>query len=174
MEEVERLTEAGADRAIAEELESVVALFSDVLRGYQIPAAEIDAHEEAIRRGGYAALLRDRAEGEQPVVICGPRRDCFERRTFTVPAGSPVTAGPPRPPFFPRPAGACAPRRTFTARAGPPVTAGPLSQLFLDENIDIKVLEVIRDGEAVSDPPEDFVTRPGDELTLEGSTEAFT
>src|SRR5215207_1076369 len=94
MEEVGRLTEAGADRAIAEELEAVVALFSDVLRGFQIPAAEIDAHEEAIRRGGYAALLRDRVEGEVPVVICSPGRDCFDRRTVTVRAGSPVTAGP--------------------------------------------------------------------------------
>ncbi|HEV2863686.1 MAG TPA: cation:proton antiporter [Pyrinomonadaceae bacterium] len=143
MEEAERLTEAGADRAIAEELESVVALFSDVLRGYQIPVAEIDAHEEAIRRGGYAALLRDRAEGEQPIVICSPGRDCFDRRTFTV-------------------------------RAGSPVTAGPLSQMFLDAAVSIKVLEVVRGGKTVSDPPEDFVTWPGDELTLEGSTEAFT
>jgi CPA2 family monovalent cation:H+ antiporter-2 len=143
MEEAERLTEAGADRAIAEELESVVALFSDVLRGYQIPVAEIDAHEEAIRRGGYAALLRDRAEGEEPFVICAPGRDCFDRRTFTV-------------------------------RAGSPVTTGPLSQLFPDAGVRIKVLEVIRDGKAVSDPPEDFVSWPGDELTLEGSTEDFT
>ena len=143
MEEVERLTEAGADRAIAEELEAVVALFSDVLRGYQIPTAEIDAHEEAIRRGGYAALLRDRAEGEQPIVICSPGRDCFDRRTVTVRAGSPVTAGPP-------------------------------SLLFQDADIDIKVLEVSRDGKTLSDLPEDFVPWPGDELTLEGSTEAFT
>jgi K+:H+ antiporter len=143
MEEVERLTEAGADRAVAEELESVVALFSDVLRGYQIPAAEIDAHEEAIRRGGYAALLRDRTEGENPVVICSPGHDCFDKRTVTV-------------------------------RAGTPVTTRPLSRLFQDADLDIKVLEIIRDGKTLSDPPEDFVPRPGDELTLEGSTEAFT
>jgi CPA2 family monovalent cation:H+ antiporter-2 len=143
MEEVGRLTEAGADRAIAEELEAVVALFSDVLRGYQIPAAEIDAHEEAIRRGGYAALLLDRAEGEEPVVICSPGRDCFDRRTVTV-------------------------------RAGSPVTAGPLSRLLPDADIRIKVLEVLRDGKTLSDLREDFVPWPGDELTLEGPTEAFT
>ncbi|HEX7312673.1 MAG TPA: cation:proton antiporter [Pyrinomonadaceae bacterium] len=143
MEEVGRLTEAGADRAIAEELEAVVALFSDVLRGYQIPAAEIDAHEEAIRRGGYAALLRDRAEGEEPVVICSPGRDCFDKRTVTV-------------------------------RAGSPVAEGPLSRLFRDDNIDIKVLEVHRDGKTLGVTPEEFVPWPGDELTLEGSTESFT
>ena len=94
MEEVERLTGAGADRAVAEELESVVALFSDVLRGYQIPAAEIDAHEEAIRRGGYAALLREREEGEEPVVVCSARPECFDTRSVTVRGGSPVTRLP--------------------------------------------------------------------------------
>jgi monovalent cation:H+ antiporter-2, CPA2 family len=143
MEEVGRLTEAGADRAIAEELEAVVALFSDVLRDYQIPVAEIDAHEEAIRRGGYAALLRDRAEGEEPIVVCSPGRDCFDRRTVTV-------------------------------RADSPVTTGPLSRLLPDAGLRIKVLEVLRDGKTLSDLPEDFVPWPGDELTLEGPTEAFT
>jgi CPA2 family monovalent cation:H+ antiporter-2 len=91
MEEVERLTEAGADRAVAEELESVVALFSDVLRDYRVPVEEIDAHEEAIRRGGYAALLRDRAEGEEPVAVCHVGDDCLDTRTVTVRAGSPLT-----------------------------------------------------------------------------------
>src|SRR5215207_5626900 len=72
MEEVGRLTEAGADRAIAEELEAVVALFSDVLRGYQIPAAEIDAHEEAIRRGGYAAPRPAPPGADHPSVWSAP------------------------------------------------------------------------------------------------------
>jgi CPA2 family monovalent cation:H+ antiporter-2 len=143
MEDVERLTEAGADRAVAEELESVVALFGDVLRGYQIPAAEIDAHEEAIRRGGYAALLRDRAEGERPVVVCSPGQDCFDTRTVTV-------------------------------RAGSPVTKRPLARLALDTDFGITVREVIRGGEILPDPPEDFVPRPGDEVVLEGPTDAFT
>ncbi|MDQ3802305.1 MAG: cation:proton antiporter [Acidobacteriota bacterium] len=143
MEEVERLTEAGADRAVAEELESVVALFSDVLRGYRIPAAEIDAHEEAIRRGGYAALLHDRAEGEQPVVVCSAGPDCFDTRTVTV-------------------------------RAGAPVTKQPLARLALDTTFGIRVREVLRDGKTLTDPPGDFVLRPGDEVALAGPTDAFT
>ena len=89
--EVERLREAGADRVVADELESIVALFSDVLRDYRIRAEEIEAHEEAIRRGGYAALLQDRAEGEQPAVVCSPGADCFDTRTATVREGAPVT-----------------------------------------------------------------------------------
>lgn len=143
MEEVGRLTEAGADRAVAEELESVVALFSDVLRGYRIPVAEIDAHEEAIRRGGYAALLRDRAEGERPVVVCEVSRDCFNTRTVTV-------------------------------RAGSSVTRQPLSLLGLDTAFGIHVREVRRDGQVIADPPEDLLLWPGDEVFLEGPTDAFT
>ncbi|HEX8355624.1 MAG TPA: cation:proton antiporter [Pyrinomonadaceae bacterium] len=142
MEEVERLTEAGADRAVAEELESVVALFSDVLRGYQIPAAEIDAHEEAIRRGGYAALLQDRAGGEQPVVVCDPGQDCFDTRTVTV-------------------------------RAGSAVAARPLARLALGTDFGITLRKVIRDGQVLTDLSEDFVLWPGDEVVLEGTTDAF-
>ncbi|HZB46556.1 MAG TPA: NAD-binding protein, partial [Pyrinomonadaceae bacterium] len=89
--EVERLREAGADRVVADELESIVALFSDVLRDYRIRAEEIEAHEEAIRRGDYAALLQDRAEGGQPAVVCSPGADCFDTRTATVREGAPVT-----------------------------------------------------------------------------------
>jgi monovalent cation:H+ antiporter-2, CPA2 family len=142
-EEVERLTEAGADLVVAEEVESVVALFSDVLRGYQIPAAEIDAHEEAIRRSGYAALLNDRAEGEQPVVVCDLGQDCFDTRTVTV-------------------------------RAGSALTTRPLARLALDTDFGITVREVLRDGEVMTDLSEDLVLWPGDEVVLEGPTDAFT
>ena len=47
--EIEPLRHAGVDRVIAEELESVVQLFADVLRDYEIAAEEIEAHEDAIR-----------------------------------------------------------------------------------------------------------------------------
>ena len=143
MEEIGRLTEAGADRAVAEELESVVALFSDVLRGYQIPAAEIDAHEEAIRRGGYVALLRDRAEGEEPVVVCSAGPECFDTRSVTV-------------------------------RAGSPITRGPLAGLALEADYGIRVSRVVRGGETLAAPGEDFALWPGDEIVLEGPTDAFT
>jgi CPA2 family monovalent cation:H+ antiporter-2 len=89
--EVESLTEAGVDRVIAEELESIVGLFADVLRDYRIPAEEIDAHEEAMRRGGYAALLHDAAEDEEPVVECDVPENCLDTRTVTIREGAPVT-----------------------------------------------------------------------------------
>ena len=54
--EMEPLLGVGVDRVIAEELESVVQLFADVMRSYDLPAEEIERHEEAVRRGGYAAL----------------------------------------------------------------------------------------------------------------------
>ena len=92
--EIESLTEAGADRVIAEELESIVGLFADVLRDYRIAAEEIDAHEEAMRRGGYVALLRDPPKGEASVVKCDLPEECLDTRTVTIRAGAPATAEP--------------------------------------------------------------------------------
>jgi monovalent cation:H+ antiporter-2, CPA2 family len=54
--EVEPLTQAGVDRVIAEELESIVQLFAEVMRDYDISAEEIESHEESIRQRGYATL----------------------------------------------------------------------------------------------------------------------
>lgn len=89
--EVETLTEAGADRVIADELESIVQLFAEVLRDYRIPAEEIEAHEDAVRRGGYRALLNERVTGEKPVVECDVPGDCFDTRTVVVRAEAPIT-----------------------------------------------------------------------------------
>jgi monovalent cation:H+ antiporter-2, CPA2 family len=89
--EVESLEAAGADRVVAEEMESVVGLFADVLRDYRVPAEEIDAHEEALRRGGYAALRRERGAEELPPVICRLSPDCLDTRTVTVRAGAPAS-----------------------------------------------------------------------------------
>jgi hypothetical protein len=55
--DAEHLTEAGADVVIAEELESIVQLFGEVLRDYRIPAEQIENYEELARRNGYSALL---------------------------------------------------------------------------------------------------------------------
>jgi CPA2 family monovalent cation:H+ antiporter-2 len=89
--EIESFTEAGVDRVIAEELESIVGLFADVLRDYRIAAEEIDAHEEALRRGGYAALLRDPVKGGEALVECNLPEDCLETRTVTIRADTPAT-----------------------------------------------------------------------------------
>ena len=90
MNEIELLTESGADRVIAEELESIVQLFADVLRDYRISPEEIEAHEEAVRRGGYAALLGE-TKTEEPVAVCNPGEDCLETRTVIVRPGSKIT-----------------------------------------------------------------------------------
>ncbi len=87
--EVEPLIAAGADRVIAAELESVVQLFADVMRSYDLPAEEIDRNEEVVRRGGYAAL-RDDQQPASPVVECDLGVDCLARRTVTIRAGAPV------------------------------------------------------------------------------------
>jgi len=62
--EVGPLTAAGADLVVAEELESVVQLFAEVLREYRIAPGEIEAHEAAVRGGGYRALREAETPGE--------------------------------------------------------------------------------------------------------------
>jgi monovalent cation:H+ antiporter-2, CPA2 family len=83
--EAEPLLAAGADRVIADELEGIVALFSEALADYRVPAKEILGYEEAIRSGSYAAL--ERKEGVTPCTL-GP--DCLSTRTVGVRAGAPV------------------------------------------------------------------------------------
>jgi CPA2 family monovalent cation:H+ antiporter-2 len=132
--EMEPLTTAGADRVIAEELESVVQLFADVMRSYDLQPDEIERHEEAVRRGGYAALRATERLAE-PVVECAVGADCLARRTVTVREGAPVVG--------------------------------------LDAaRLPVIVEAVRRDGGQLPRPCEATV-RPGDELVLAGTAQAF-
>ena len=88
MEDAEHLVAAGADRAIATELEAVVGLFDDVLRSYQVAPEDILRHEEALRRGSYHAFDED-AMGT-PAVECELDADCFSTRTVTIRPGAPA------------------------------------------------------------------------------------
>ena len=88
MEAAEELVEAGADRAIATELEAVVGLFDDVLRSYQVAPDEILRHEEALRAGSYHAFDADAMTS--PAVECELDDDCFSTRTVTIRAGAPA------------------------------------------------------------------------------------
>jgi CPA2 family monovalent cation:H+ antiporter-2 len=91
--EIEMLTAAGADRVVTEELESVVQLFADVMRSYDLSAEDIERHEEAVRRGGYAAL-RAEHKPATPVVECELGPDCLDRRSVTIRAGAPIDGLP--------------------------------------------------------------------------------
>ena len=84
--DAEEVVAAGADRAIATELEAVVGLFDDVLRHYQVEPEEILRHEETLRRGNYHAF--DAAVMDTPAVRCELDADCFSTRTVTIRAGS--------------------------------------------------------------------------------------
>jgi CPA2 family monovalent cation:H+ antiporter-2 len=87
--DAEHLTEAGADVVIAEELESIVQLFGEVLRDYRIPAAQIENYEELARQNGYSALLNAGANDDNSVFACEPGEDCFDTRTIIVRASMP-------------------------------------------------------------------------------------
>src|SRR5581483_4928556 len=86
---VEPLAEVGSDRVVADELESIVQVFAEVMRAYELPPAQIEASEEIIRGGGYAAL-RAPQNPERPVVECELGPDCLDRRTVTIRAGAPA------------------------------------------------------------------------------------
>lgn len=86
--EVDGLAEAGADAVIAEELESVVQLFGEVLRDYRISAEEIEAYEELARQNGYSALFD--AKIDNSVFACKTGEDCLDSRTVKVREGAPV------------------------------------------------------------------------------------
>jgi CPA2 family monovalent cation:H+ antiporter-2 len=87
--EVEALAAVGVDRVIAEELESVVQLFTDVMRTYNIDGAEILANEANIRTAGYAAL-RSLGPPSEAVAECTLGPDCLDRRTVLVREGAPA------------------------------------------------------------------------------------
>ena len=92
--DAEHLTEAGADLVIAEELESIVQLFGEVLRDYRIPAEEIDNYEELARQNGYSALLNAGPSADKSVFACQPGEDCFDTRTVIVRPSMPFANRP--------------------------------------------------------------------------------
>lgn len=88
--DVEELTEAGADLVIAEELESIVQLFGEVLRDYRISSEQIENYEELARQNGYAALLQAEIPKESSVFACQTTQDCLDSRTVTVRESMPL------------------------------------------------------------------------------------
>ena len=89
-EEVHELAAAGADTVIAEELESIVQMFGEVLRDYKIPAEQIEVYEDVARSNGYAELLHEQVEIDNSVFKCEPDKDCYESRMVRVRAGAPL------------------------------------------------------------------------------------
>jgi len=85
------LADAGADLVIADELESVVQIFGEVLRNYQIPAGDIESDEHLIRSGGYSALNEG---GERPEMSCDVNADCLQTRRIQVRASAPAAGQP--------------------------------------------------------------------------------
>lgn len=85
--DIRMLEEAGADLVVADELESVVQLFAEIMRTYRIPPEEIERHEAALRGRGYAALLEDE---EEPAVVCDIDDECLTTRPIEVREGTPL------------------------------------------------------------------------------------
>ncbi len=106
--DVESITHAGASRVIAEEMESIVQLFSDVLRSFDISPDEIQSHEDSVRRGAYAALREEEVPAE-PVVVCQlPGADGAACALDQWPSATAVAAATAAAPKLARAAGAAA------------------------------------------------------------------
>jgi CPA2 family monovalent cation:H+ antiporter-2 len=89
-EDVDDLTAAGADSVIAEELESIVQLFGDVLREYHVAPAEIEGYEEIARRDGYAELVKEEIVADDRKFACKTGDECYDSRTVKVRPGAPI------------------------------------------------------------------------------------
>lgn len=88
------LIEAGVDSAIAEEMESITRIFTEVMEHYEIPAEQIEANEKAIRSSGYAALLHQPEKGETPPVVCQVHLDKMAQCSMPVRKEKPGEAKP--------------------------------------------------------------------------------
>ena len=141
--DADELTEAGADVVIAEELESIVQLFGEVLRDYRIAPVEIENYEDLARQNGYSALLdAEQKQNTKPVFTCQAGEDCFDTRTVIV--------------------------REKTALA-----KKTLADLRILENDGLYVQSIRRGGQNIESPAQDFAFQIGDEIIFSGETEDF-
>jgi CPA2 family monovalent cation:H+ antiporter-2 len=143
--EIGSLTEHGADRVVAEELESIVQLFATVLRNYRVEPEEIESYERTLRDGGYAALQAE-ALPEGLVHPCTLDEGCLDQRTITLRAGMPAL--------------------------GSGGDGRRVSDLGLETQHGIRVDAVRRRGVELEEP-QNTVLQLGDELVLVGSAAAF-
>ncbi|HEV2734623.1 MAG TPA: cation:proton antiporter [Longimicrobiaceae bacterium] len=145
--EAEPLRAAGADTVIAEEMESIVQLFGTVLGEYAISVEAVAEYERAIRGAGYAQL-RDGGHGGASPADPAPIAAC--------------ELGPD-----------CFGLRTVTVREGAAAAGHTPGELGLGPRFGIELRELRRDGTRVAAPGPEAALRPGDELVLSGSADAF-
>ncbi len=136
--EAEPLLQSGADCVVADELEGIIALFSEVLQDYRVPAEEILRYEEALRSGSYHAL--DATGPSQLLGPCTLGENCLSIRSVGIRAGARVAG------------------RTW-------------EELGLGGGARLVALR--RAGAEIEGERERQKLLPGDEVSIEGSVEAF-
>ncbi|NBC18301.1 MAG: sodium:proton exchanger [Bacteroidetes bacterium] len=92
LHDAEELEAAGIDRVIADEFESIVQLFADVLRNYGVETGEIEHHVETMRDGGYVALRETMGDGAP--IVCQLTDEGRSTRTVVVRDGAPAAGEP--------------------------------------------------------------------------------
>lgn len=82
------LQHAGTDVVVIDELESLVQVFAEVMRAYDLGPEEIERHEAAVRAGGYAALVGE--PGGAPVAVCTVEESCLHTRVVDLRDGASI------------------------------------------------------------------------------------
>lgn len=141
--EMEPLTQAGADIVIAEELESTVQLFAQVLEAYRISPEETEAHLQSMRAKGYAVLRQSAAASSIAPIVCeNLDEDCRQTRTVTL-------------------------------REGAQAVGQTLHELNLTRHFGLQVQAIQRSGQTVTDLENDLSLLVDDQLVLTGSATQF-
>lgn len=87
--EVDRLTEAGADVVVPEEMETTVRLFSHVLNAYMVPPEEVQRQVNAIRAHDYG-VIRGSIQEAHMMVLQGLDEEGLHTRAVAVREGAEV------------------------------------------------------------------------------------
>ncbi|NOK62323.1 MAG: hypothetical protein GFH25_541226n62 [Chloroflexi bacterium AL-N10] len=141
--EMEPLTQAGADIVIAEELESTVQLFAQVLEAYRISPEETEAHLQSMRAKGYAVLRQSAAASSIAPIVCkNLDEDCMHTRIVTI-------------------------------REGAHAAGQTLQELNLAQNFGLQVQAIQRDGQTITDLDDKLSLVLDDQLVLVGSATQF-
>lgn len=89
LKEVDRLTEAGADVVVPEEMETTVRLFSHVLNAYMVPPEEVARQVNLVRASDYG-VIRGSIQEAHMMVLQGLDEEGLHTRAVAVREGAPI------------------------------------------------------------------------------------
>jgi CPA2 family monovalent cation:H+ antiporter-2 len=141
---VEELYRLGANQVIAEEFETATEIFARVLAEYDLPRNVIEAYIETVRRESSSPVQTGRRP-EFPLTSMEKLRQLL--------AGSVV--------------------ENFLLLDHSPASGKTLAQLDLRKKTGATIITIVRNNQAIPNPPADFVLAPSDLLVMMGTHRAL-